>query len=142
MKILVVDPNVVFSGTLGMGHSLKIFEDNDFKNIFDFISPEYFYVEIGRHTEEIGIRTKFSIESAVKVFTAIVKQIDFISEFEYQDKIEEAREILKGHEKDVPYLALALARDCMILSGDKVLKELCPDKVISPREILDELEKF
>jgi len=28
--------------------------------------------------------------------------------------------------------------NCNILSGDKVFKQLCPDKVKNPREILEE----
>lgn len=45
--------------------------------------------------------------------------------------------MLEGHEKDVPYVALALKLDCKIFSGDKILKSFIPDKIITPKELLD-----
>ena len=134
--MLVVDFNVIFSSALGIGHSYMIFYLNNKERKFRFITPEYMYVEIGMHTEEIAKRSNFSLEKAQEVLKFIIKQITFIQDQEFNYKIEEAKQILKGHEKDVPYLALALARDCDILSGDKIFKQLS-DKVKSPREILE-----
>ena len=93
-----------------------------------------------RHPElaEIAKRSTLPLEEIIKDIEFIKEQIHFISEEYYEDKNEKAREILKGHEKDVPYLALALAMNCNILSGDKVFKQICPDKVKNPREILGE----
>ena len=133
---IVVDPNVVISAALGIGHSLLIFELNDKEEKFKFIAPQYFIVELGSKTEKIAKKTKFSLESAQDTLKAIIDQITFVSDNEFRDQLYEAREILKGHEKDVPYLALALEKDCNILSGDKVFKQLS-DKVKTPREILE-----
>ena len=91
---------------------------------------------MGKHTAEIAERSNFSQDSASKVLNFISSQIEFIPEEQYNDKIHEARAILKVHEKDAPYLSLALKFGCKILSGDKKLKSLCPDIVITPKELL------
>ncbi len=139
---IVVDFNVVFSAILGVGHSYKIFEINDKIKKFNFIAPQFMYVEIGIHSDEIIKKTKFSLEKAQETIKTIIEQITFISDEEFKNKTEEAKQILKGHEKDIPYLALALAKNCKILSGDKIFKELCPDTVETPREILNIFESL
>lgn len=135
---LVVDPNVILSASLGIGDSLNIFCINSIIQNFKFIAPEFLYVEIGKHTIEIAERSNFSQDNASKILNFITSQIEFISEEKYKDKIREARAILKDHEKDSPYLSLALKFECKMLSGDKRLKSLCPGVVITPKELLAE----
>ena len=132
----VVDPNIVISALLGIGNSYKVFDLNNVKQKFNFISPYYFLVELGSKTEKIAKKTKFSLEEVQEVLRFIVNQITFIPESEYENKIKEARQILKSNEEDVPYLALALKYNCEILSGDKLFKKFCPEKVKNPKEIL------
>ena len=134
---LVIDFNTVFSSILNIGNSLIIFILNIIIGKFRFIAPEYMYLEISKHTNDIATKTNFSLEDAQEILKSIIKQITFIPDKEFIDKIEEARKILKGHEKDAPYLALALTLNCNILSGDKIFKKLCPDKVRNPKEILN-----
>ena len=137
--LIVADFNVVFSAVLGAGHSSQIFELNAKTHKFQFIAPLLLMIELGKHTERIAAMAKLSIEELQEALQFVSDQIEFISDEEYKSKIEEARQILKWHEKDVAYLALALRFNCKILSGDKTFKELCPDKVKNPREILEEL---
>lgn len=138
---LVVDVNVIFSAILNRGDSWKVFVENSEKEIFNLIIPEFLIIEIGKHTIEMAQRTNLSLQEAEEALTFIAKRLTFVSEAEYADKIIKARIILKGHQKDVPYLALALKFNCNIFSGDKVFKQLCPEKVKNPKEILQELFK-
>ena len=135
----VIDVNVIISAVLGVGNSSNVFALNSIFNKFNFISPEFVFIEIGKHSEEIMKRTKFSQEEMKSVLDFIVKQITFISEEQYADKIKEAKEMLKDHQKDSPYLALALKMDCLIFSGDKTLKKLIPNRIINPKEMLDKM---
>ena len=64
-------------------------------------------------------------------------EIEIIPNSEFLEFLAKAEDLLRGHEKDAPYLALALAFKCGIFSGDKRLKELSPAAVYSPRELLD-----
>ncbi|MEK6824658.1 MAG: PIN domain-containing protein [Nanoarchaeota archaeon] len=138
---LVVDINVIFSAILGIGNSSNIFKLNAQKKKYEFIAPEFLYIELGKYTSEIAQRTSYTLKEAEKALIFIERQIKFIQENIFQDKVEEARMILKGHEKDVPYLALALKFNCNIFSGDKILKSIIPDRVKTPKELLKELEQ-
>ena len=138
---LVVDVNVIISSLLGEGNSLIVFKLNSILERYNFISPEFVLVEFNKHSSEIAKRSKLSIEESTKVMNFVSKQINLISDSTFIDKIPEARKILKEHEKDVPYLALALKKNCNVFSGDRVFKKLCPDKVKTPKELLEEFYK-
>ena len=137
-ELFVVDVNVVISAVFNKGDSLNVFFWNALYNKFNFIAPQFLYIELGKHTDRIARETKYSLLEATKILKFVIKQIKFVSDTEFSDKIEEAKKILKGHEKDVPYLALALKFNCIIFSGDKELKRLIPDKVKTPKELLEE----
>jgi|SRR3989344_596813 len=133
----VVDVNVILSAVLGVGNSSNIFALNYIFNKFDFISPEFVLIEIGKHSQEIMKRTSFSEKKLKEVINFVSKQITFISEEQYKDKIKEAKFILKEHQKDLPYLALAIKFNCKVFSGDKILKKIVPEKVTNPKEMRD-----
>ena len=141
MGHLVVDVNVVLSSLLNRGNSSIAFTLNARKKKYRLIAPEFLLVELGKHTSEIAKRTRLSLEEAQKDLEFLTKQIKLFSEEKYGHKEDEARNILKEHQKDVPYLALALAFNCSIFSGDKVLKSIIPDRVKIPKELLEELEQ-
>lgn len=138
---LVVDVNVIISSLLGEGHSLTVFKLNSILKQYELISPEFILIEFGKHSSEIAKRSKLSVEEATKVMNFVSKQIRLISDSGFIDKLPEARKILGEHRKDVHYLALALKKNCNIFSGDKILKSLIPDKVKTPKELLEELNK-
>ena len=138
---LVVDVNVIISSLLGEGNSLIVFKLNSILERYKFISPEFVLVEFNKHSSEIAKRSKLSIEESTKVMNFISRQINLISDSAFIDKIPEARKILKEHEKDVPYLALALKKNCNVFSGYRVFRKLCPDKVKTPKELLEEFYK-
>ena len=136
---LVVDINVVLSALVSRGDSSRIFKLNSEKKNFDLVAPQFILIEAGKHLAEIAKRSTLPFRETQEDLELITSQIRFFPEEDYKDKLSEAREILKAHEKDVPYLALALKFNCHIFSGDKVFKQLCPDKVKNPKEILNEL---
>ncbi|MFC1682082.1 PIN domain-containing protein [Nanoarchaeota archaeon] len=134
---LVVDVNVVISSLLSQGDSFEVFALNKIFNKFDFVAPEFLLIEFEKHKKEIIRRSKLEKGKAQEVIDFIIGEITFVPDSQFRDKLEEAREILKDHEKDVPYLALALKLNCEIFSGDKVFKAICKDRVKNPKEILE-----
>lgn len=138
-NILVVDFNVLFSAVISKGNSLSVFIENFRKKRFEFIAPQFLLIEFGNNSQRIAGKTKLSLQETLEMTEFVISQIKFIQDKYFEDKLQEAKSILKDHEKDIPYLALALKNSCLILSGDKTLKEFCPSKVKSPREILTEL---
>jgi predicted nucleic acid-binding protein len=135
---LVVDPNTIISAALMKGNVSRVFSLNYALKKFDFIAPQFLVVELGKHTGKISEKTKFTPEEVNKKLQFILKQITFIQDSVFEENFNVARSILAEHEKDAPYLALALAFDCKIFSGDKVLKSFIPDRVVSPSELLEE----
>ena len=138
MLPLVIDINVIISSLLNAGHSLMVFKLNNILEKYQFISPQFIMIEFNKHSSEIAKRSRSSIEEITKVIDFIIKQIKIIPDSQFSDKLDEARKMLNRHLKDAHYLALALAFNCNIFSGDKIFKKLCPEKVKTPREILDE----
>lgn len=139
MKLLIVDVNVLLSSLISRGNSFQVFFLNRILKKFDFIAPDYLIEELVNHKQDImqkSILPSFIIQADFKI---ILKMIKLIPESSYEDKIEEAKKILIRHQKDVLYHALALKFNCDIFSGDKVFKELCSDRVKTPKELLQEL---
>ena len=139
---IVIDTNIIIPAVLNRGNILNIFIKNFSEKKFKFIAPNFLILEIGKHTQKIAKNTKFSNEEVLEMLEFVVGQITFIPDEDFKDKIDEAREILKEHKKDVSFLALALAFNCKILSGDKIFKQFCQDKVKTPKELLSEFYNY
>ncbi|MEK6823731.1 MAG: PIN domain-containing protein [Nanoarchaeota archaeon] len=133
---IVVDVNVVLSSLLKRGNPFEVFASNFLFNKFEFVAPEFLLTELEKHKEKIFKISGLSREIFDNTLKFVLGQINFISKSEFSEFLPEAKELLSKHLKDVPYLALALKLDCPIFSGDKILKELLPLKVLSPRELI------
>jgi len=136
--LLVVDANVVFSALIG-GQTYNVFYVNSIVRVFQFKAPNYLFIEIYEHFDEILEKTKFSKEELEIVLNFLKEQIDIVPFKEYMDKYEEAKEISPDPD-DVPYLALALKLGCAIWSNDKELKKQSAVKVYNTQEIVQLLK--
>ena len=134
---LVVDANVVFSALVKKGIAFSVFLLNSLSKKFEFIAPEYLWIEIDSKKEKILKYSGLSREELEELISFLKREIEIIPSSEFLEFIPRAENFLKGHEKDTPYLALALAFDCAIFSGDEKLKGLSPVPVYSPRELLN-----
>lgn len=139
---VVVDVNVIISSLYSKGNSLNVFVLNSIFNRFDFVIPDFFLIELNKHTERIQKKSKLNNEELIKISGFVVKQITIIPQSEFEEFLPKARDIAKDHLKDVPYIALSLKLNCPIFSGDKTLKEIYSDKVLSPREMLEKFYVF
>ena len=136
--LTVVDVNVVFSSLIRTGIPFRVFDLNNEKQFFEFIAPEYLFTEIGKRMDRILTITDSSNEELIKTFSLIKNQIKIIPTEIFQEKYAGAKK-KAPHDKDAPYVALALKFDCKIFSGDKGLKNALPEMVLNPSEILDML---
>ena len=131
--MLVVDAEVIFAALIGRGFTLdmiKILTDNDFK----LISPEYVFEEIYKRKNKI---VRFSGLNEVEidfVLNIIFEKIDVIPKNEYIKYIDDARR-LSPHKRDVPYFALALAKNASIWSNEKSFKKQEKIKVFSTQDL-------
>lgn len=140
--LMVVDANVIFSALLSKeSKAFDLFAVNKIFRFFEFVAPEYLFFEIGRRIDKIMMLTKLSQQELSDLFSFLKKEIEFVSMETFEDKTGEAKQLAQ-HEKDIPYIALALKIDSQILSGDKGLKHQTKIKVLSPSEALLLLQKF
>jgi len=134
---LVVDANVVISSLICGGVSSSVFSINSILNKFEFIAPEFLLEEVKKHKSKALKLTKFSEQEFEKVYDFLINEITFIPAEEFLEFLTKAKQ-LAPHDKDAPYIALSLASNCPVFSGDKGLLNSKAD-TISPRELLNTL---
>ncbi|MBU3902499.1 MAG: PIN domain-containing protein [Candidatus Thermoplasmatota archaeon] len=137
--MLVVDANVIISCLLKKGTTFDAFLFNSILKKFQLFAPEFLWIEVRKHKEELLKETKLPRDEFDEVMEFLMEEITVVSSSQFLEFLPEAKKILSEHPKDVPYLALALKLKCPIFSGDKVLKRLSLVKVLSPSEVLEQL---
>ena len=136
---LVVDANRVFSSLLSKGKAFGVFLLNGILNSLWLISPEYLFFEIGKHLDDIVLRSKLGKEEISKVFSFIKEQIKTVPFKEFNAFAAEA-EVLAPHSKDVQYFALALAAKSPIWSEEKAFLKQDKIEIFDTDKLLKELE--
>lgn len=137
--LLVTDANVVFAALVAGGGTLRVFVTNRLLRKFRFTAPEYLFIEIREHLNEIIGKTKLSQDELEAVLNFLEEQIEVIPFEEFADKHDEAKNISPDPD-NVPYLALALKLNCPIWSNDKELKKQNAIRVHTTQEIIQTLE--
>ena len=133
---LIVDVNVILSALVKEGTSFKVFALNSILKKFEFYAPEFMLSEFNKHKEKILKISKLKREVFEKILELIFSQIEIVPSNIFSDFIPKAEKIVRD-KKDVHYVALALALNSPIFSGDPDLKEVKVIKVYSPRELLE-----
>lgn len=131
----VVDANVVISSLIIKGVSASVFSLNAILNKFEFIAPEFLLEEVKKHKSKALRFTKLSEQEFEEAYEFMIDEIDFIPAEEFLQFLPEAKQ-LAPHDKDAPYIALSLAFNCPIFSGDRSLKEISGVEVLNPKEML------
>ncbi|WP_202319185.1 PIN domain-containing protein [Archaeoglobus neptunius] len=137
--LMVVDANVVFASLIARGGTFRIFAINRILGKFRFVAPEYLFIEIREHFDEIIEKTKLSREELNVIVNFLESQIDVIPFEEFEDKYDDAKSISPDVD-DVPYLALALKLNCPVWSNDKKLRRQNVVKVYTTREVIQMLK--
>ena len=120
--LLVTDANVVFAALIARGGTFRVFVTNRILRKFRFIAPEYLFIEIHEHFDEIITKTELSQGELKAVLNFLEEQIETIPFEEFDDVYDEAENVSPDPD-DVPYFALALKMNCAIWSNDRMLRE-------------------
>ncbi len=133
--LVVVDANAIFSALLSKGRTFEVFLANNLLKRLDFIAPEFLFLEIGKHFDEILERSSLSSEELARVFGFIKEEIEFVP---FDELVQYATEAgtLAPHAKDVQYFALALAYDAAIWSNEKAFKKQSKVQIYATAELL------
>ena len=137
--LIVVDANRLYSSLLSKGKTFKVFLRNAISHKFEFIAPDFIFFEIGKHTDDIVLRSKLSREELAEVFSFIKEQVKTLPFKEFNSYAAEA-ESLAPHEKDTQYFALALAAKSPIWSQEKSFLKQSKIKILDTDRLLKELE--
>ncbi len=137
--LLVIDANVLFAALIARGGTFRVFVTNRILRKFRFIAPEYLFIEIREHFDEIMTKTELSQEELEAVLNFLEEQIETIPFEEFDDMYGEAKNVSPDPD-DVPYFALALKMNCAIWSNDRKLRGQDAVKVYTTQEIIQMLE--
>ena len=130
--LVVVDANELFS--------LLIKGSEDARGILlsdklELIAPEFILLEFANNESEILSKTHENSEEFSQMLSIIGSRITLFPKQEFVRYIRESSELLPGHAKDAPYLALALKFNCPLWSEEKQLKQQSRVKVLTTKEL-------
>src|SRR3989344_1561869 len=134
----VVDANVVISSLINKGVTHSVFLFNSLLEKFEFVAPEFLLDEVKKHKSKALRLTKMSEQEFEDSYNFLIEEISFIPSDDFIKLLPKAKQ-LAPHDKDAPYIALSLALNCPIFSGDKGMLSSKDVKVFSPREMLSKL---
>jgi len=115
---LVVDANVLFAVLIKGSFSARLI----FNEEFHLFTPEYVFVEIEEHQDEIISKTERTLVDFYNLLEVLKRRIVPVPLEELTEYVEEAEKITPDPD-DMAYIALALKLNCAIWSNDKELKE-------------------
>jgi len=136
--LIVADANELFSLLIrGNIYSEIIF----FSDEIELIAPEFILIEFSNNKEEILSKTHRTEYEFSKLLSVFERRIRLIPQEEFEKFIPEAYKLFPEHQKDIPYLALALRFNCPIWSEEKLLKKQNKVEVFTTRELISFLYK-
>lgn len=115
---LVVDANVLFAVLIKDNFSSQLL----FNEKFHLFRPEYVFIEIEEHLEEIISKTERTIGEFYNLLEVLKRRIVLVPLEELTEYIGAAEKITPDPD-DMAYIALALKLNGAIWSNDKELKE-------------------
>ena len=129
---LVIDANIIFACLIKEGKTHELL----FNDSLHLYTPEFFFIELGKHQKEITSKTKRTEQEYNELFKAVKKKIRLISLEELLPTLEEAEKISPDPE-DVAYFTLALKLKCPIWTNDKLFKKQSKVLVFTTKEIIE-----
>ena len=134
----IIDTNILFSAIIKKSITRKII----LSDIFELYVPEYLFEEINKHEDLILRKAKISNRDFIALLTLFQKHTQIVKKEFYLDKTPVAEEIMKEIDiTDSPFLASALALNCLIWSNDGHFKQQNLVKVYTTKEILELLRR-
>jgi len=109
---LVIDTNIIFSALIKDSITRRILLTSE----FDFYIPEYVFIEIHKHSEEIMEKSGYDQDDLDTMLDTLISDINVIPTEEFKKYIPLAFKIMKNiDEDDTSFLALAL-----MINGDGI----------------------
>jgi len=130
---LVIDTNIFIAALIKNGLTRYFIVHSP----FDLFIPEQEMIEIRKYAKLIMDKSKQTEENLTDLITDLLRYIRIIRNRDLLPFRERANRIIKKiDEKDVPFIAAALALDCGVWSDDKHFKKQESVKIFTTKEIL------
>lgn len=129
--IVVVDTNILFSGTLSPEGTISDLLLNS-SDTFDFFAPTYIILELEKHHNKLLKISGYSEDDLNFLKRILLKKIELIDlETIKPETWEKARELVKDVDAfDAPFIALSVALEAPLWTGDKSLTKGLVEKGI------------
>ena len=136
--LLVVDANILFSALIKARNTRNILLFSGKK----FLIPEYAIQEFKKHLPPLMKKTGLSEDEIIKLLETLLEASETIivpfEEFKYQRN---PAKQMSPDPDDIAYIALALHTECAIWSNDKELKKQSKVRIITTKELLEQIQK-
>ena len=131
---IVLDSNILISAIIKNSVTRGIILSSNNK----FLLPEYSFIEIKKHEEEILYKSKISKQEFILLMKKLMTYIKIVRTEEIIRYREKAKEIIgKIDEDDILFIACALAFKCPIWNDDKHFKLQNTIKVYNTKELIE-----
>jgi predicted nucleic acid-binding protein len=131
---LVIDSNVVISALIRDSLTRKIILDSNHR----FYAPEFLRTEIEKYEGLITEKSNLNEKGLETLLSLVLGEVEVLPIESYEDKLSKAENLIgKEDIKDVPFLAVALHKECRIWSDDKDLNKQEKVEVETTEEIIE-----
>ena len=127
---LVIDTNRIIAALIKDSISRKILLENH------FYTPEHTHEEVKKYEELILDKSGLTKKELDTLLTILFSKIKTIHSREYQEQILQAEKEIND-DKDVVFVALAIAKQANIWSDDKDFNTVTSVKVLTTKELLE-----
>ena len=136
----VVETNILYSFFWKNSPTHRLLHLAASKDV-NLVSPQFALNELNKHREEILFASRIRPNEFGELIKLLPLLVEFVSESEYIEFLDEAKSIFPEHLKDVDFFALALKYDCVLWSNEKLHKRQSKVKVLNTDELRALLEK-
>lgn len=131
---LVIDSNIVISALIRDSLTRKIILDSNHR----FYAPEFLRTEIEKYEDLITEKSNSNENEVETLLSLVLDEVEVLPIESYKDKLSKAENLIGEEDiKDVPFLAVALHKECRIWSDDKDLKKQEKVEVETTEEVIE-----
>ncbi|QGA80193.1 PIN domain-containing protein [Candidatus Nanohalobium constans] len=131
---LVIDSNIVISALIRDSLTRKIILDSNHR----FYAPEFLRTEVEKYEELITEKSGLKESEVETLLNLVLGEVEVLPIESYEHKLEKAENLIGEEDiKDVPFLAVALHKECKIWSDDKDLQQQEKVEVKNTEEIIE-----
>lgn len=130
---LVIDTNILISALLKKGVTRRLLLSSS----HEFHSPDYLQSEMEHHFDMLKERSGLTMRNLQILVNLLLAEVDITPFKEYKDHLRNAMDLLGGSDvKDVPFLALAMAKNIQIWSDDQDFQQQDRVNVLTTNEVI------